>query len=98
MTLRKVSYFGLSSFLPSRSLGGNLLEGSCSTWLGYPLSLKAFSVYVSSLEQALRSLVSSPLTRLAKVPLGGQSCILGIEIFFNIQYEGACMSLAFIDG
>ena len=27
-------------------------------------------LYVSSFEQALRSLVSSPLTRLAKMPLG----------------------------
>ena len=43
---------------------------------GYPLSLRAFRslsetfLYVSSSEQALRSLVSSPLVRLAKVPLG----------------------------
>ena len=45
-------------------------------WLGYPLSLNAVrslsvtSLYVSSFEQALRSLVSSPLTRLENVPFG----------------------------
>ena len=43
---------------------------------GYPLSLRAFKslsvmfLYVSSLEQALRSLVSSPFARLVNVPLG----------------------------
>ena len=44
--------------------------------MGYPLALSVFKIlsetmsYVSSFEQDLRSLVSSPLTRLAKVPLG----------------------------
>ena len=44
--------------------------------MGYPLSLKALSSfsetleYVSSSEQALRSLVSSPLVRLVKIPFG----------------------------
>ena len=44
--------------------------------MGYPLASSVLRIlsetvlYVSSFEQALRSLVSSPLTRLAKVPLG----------------------------
>ena len=49
---------------------------SLRIWLGYPLcfnavkSLSETVLYVSSLEHALSSLVSSPLARLVKVPLG----------------------------
>ena len=75
-----MSYVCLTSFTGLRRLflfwNGTCWRVFCRRWLGYPLSLSVFSIlsetvlYVSSSEQALRILVSSPLIRLAKVPLG----------------------------